>query len=123
MSASKSRPSSPDSGEDKPWVRTHTPRPDELSRESFEFISAIDEYKRRHLRSFLSDREVLGVLHALGYQRGTAGHEPSDADLADYAASRQRYRAQRGRLFPTWSEVFQLLVELGYSRAEPRDAA
>jgi hypothetical protein len=122
MSASKSRPSSP-SDEDKPWVRTHTPRPDELSRESFEFISAIDEYKRRHLRSFLSDREVLGVLHALGYRRGTAGHEPSDADLADYAAARQRYRAQHGRLFPTWSEVFQLLVELGYSRREPRDAA
>ena len=124
MSAPKSRPTPPESDdEEKPWVRTHTPRPDELSRETFEFISAIDEYKRRHLRSFLSDREVLGVLLALGYERGAGAADPSDADLAEYAAARQRYRAQRGRLFPTWSEVFQLLVELGYRRKEPRDAA
>src|SRR5262245_19211959 len=124
MSASKSRPSPPDSGdEEKPWVRTHTPRPDELSRESFEFIAAIDEYKRRHLRSFLGDREVLAVLRSLGYRRGSSNHEPSEAELKEYADARARYRIEHGRLFPTWSEIFQLLVDLGYSRQEPRDAA
>jgi len=118
----RSTPPDPAGGE-KPWVRTHTPRPDELSRETFEFIAAIDEYKRKHMRSFLSDREVLGVLRNLGYgsRRGTG--EASEAELAEYAAARARYRAEHGRLFPTWSEVFQLLLDLGYQRQEPRSAA
>lgn len=117
------RPPPPDpEGTEKPWVRTHTPRPDELSRETFEFIAAIDEYKRKHMRAFLSDREVLGVLFALGYGPKRKG-EPSEKELAEYAAARARYRAERGRLFPTWSEVFQLLLDLGYQRQEPRSAA
>jgi len=124
MSAPKNRPTPPHPEDAaKPWVRTHTPRPDELSRETFEFIAAIDEYKRRHLRSFLADREVLQVLRALGYRRGTANHEPSAAELAEYAQARAKYRTEHGRLFPTWSEVFELLMELGYERQEPRNAA
>ena len=107
----------------KPWVRTHTPRPDELSRETFEFIAAIDEYKRKHMRSFLSDREVLTVLRALGYDLAGATSEPSEGELAAYAQARARYRADHGRLFPTWSEVFELLLALGYRREEPRNAA
>jgi hypothetical protein len=107
----------------KPWVRTHTPRPDELSRETFEFISAIDEYKRKHMRSFLSDREVLGVLYALGYGNSGPTSEPSEGELTQFAAARSRYRTEHGRLFPTWSEVFQLLLDLGYQRQEPRSAA
>jgi hypothetical protein len=124
MTLPKQRPTPPDRDDDsKPWVRTHTPRPDELSRETFEFIAAIDEYKRKHLRSFLSDREVLGVLRTLGYGRTSASAEPSEAELAEYAEARARYRAEHGRLFPTWSEVFQLLLGLGYQREEPRSAA
>ena len=121
---SQQRPTPPDP-EDvaKPWVRTHTPRPDELSRETFEFIAAIDEYKRKHMRSFLSDREVLGVLRSLGYGRRAPSAEPTEAELAEYAEARARYRTEHGRLFPTWSEVFQLLLELGYQREEPRSAA
>jgi hypothetical protein len=124
MTPPKQRPLPPEPQDDeRPWVRTHTPRPDELSRETFEFIAAIDEYKRKHMRSFLSDREVLGVLHALGYGRKGAASEPAEPELSDYAAARARYRAEHGRLFPTWSEVFQLLLELGYQRQEPRSAA
>jgi hypothetical protein len=120
MTDDKPRPEHDDDG--KPWVRTHTPRPDELSRECFEFIAAIDEYKRRHLRSFLSDREVLGVLISLGYAHSSAGGTVGPGELERYAAARARYRTEHGRLFPTWSEVFQLLLELGYQRAE-RDSA
>ena len=101
--------------EEKPWVRTHTPRPDELSRESFEFIAAIDQYKRKYMRSFLSDREVLEILTGLGYSRGSPD-EPSARDLAEYADARARYRKEHGRLFPTWSEIFDLLLALGYRR-------
>jgi hypothetical protein len=118
----RATPPDPEDGS-KPWVRTHTPRPDELSRETFEFIAAIDDYKRKHMRSFLSDREVLSVMRTLGYGRRSSGAEPSETELSEYAASRARYRAEQGRLFPTWSEVFELLLELGYQREEPRSAA
>ena len=113
-----------ETGEKKAKVRTHTPRPDELSRETFEFISAIDEYKRRHMRSFLEDREVLLVMHELGYRRdGHRQHEPSENELAEYGQARQRYRREEGRLFPTWSEVFDLLTGLGYHRGASETAA
>lgn len=124
MTPASPRPAPRDPQDDeKPWVRTHTPRPDELSRETFEFIAAIDEYKRKHMRSFLSDREVLTVLRSLGYGNEATSSEPSEADLAAYAAARSRYRAEHGRLFPTWSEVFQLLLDLGYRRQDPSKAA
>jgi len=112
-------------------VRTHTPRPDELTRETFEFITAIDDYKRNHMRSFLDDVEVLTVLRRLGYRPpgdGTSGDEtgggvgtgelePTEEEQDSYARMRARYREEHGRLFPTWSEIFKLLCELGYSRA------
>jgi len=106
----------------KAKVRTHTPRPDELSRECFEFIAAVDHYKRRRMRSFLEDREVLEIFFELGYSRPGDPPAVNDGQLADYAAARQRYRVEQGRLFPTWSEVFELLLALGYLRGE-RDSA
>ena len=63
------------------------------------------------------------MLFALGYGRTSTTGEPSESELADYAHARARYRAEHGRLFPTWSEVFQLLVDLGFQRQEPRNAA
>jgi hypothetical protein len=111
----------------RPEVHTHTPRPDELSRETFEFIAAIDEFKRRRMRSFLEDKEVLHVLHDLGYARALVEDEDDDdgleRELTDFAAERERYRREKGRLFPTWSEVFQLLLELGYARRDESSAA
>ena len=121
MTPPPKEPSQP-SGKKKPKVRTHTPRPDELSRECFEFIAAVDEYKRRRMRSFLEDREVLEILFDLGYARDGYDPAPSDDQLEDYAEARQRYRVEHGRLFPTWSEVFELFMELGYRREE-RDSA
>jgi len=100
-------------------VRTHTPRPDELSRETFEFIAAVDDYKRRHMRSFLEDLEILNILYELGYghpefEAGT----PEGAELERFQEARQRYRDEEGRLFPTWSELFAILTELGYARED-----
>ena len=102
----------------KAKVRTHTPRPDELTQEVLEFIAAIDDYKRRNMRSFLENTEILSVLFELGYSRqGEEEPELTDDVLDDFAQVRERYRVDEGRLFPTWSEVFTLLSELGYSRA------
>lgn len=106
-------------------VRTHTPRPDELTRESFEFIAAIDHYKRRNMRSFLEDHEVLHVVGTLGYAApgGEVQSEPTEAELEAYAEAKRRYRFEQGRLFPTWSEVLDLLLGLGYRRGGREDAA
>ena len=128
MSSEENTPEPAKKTRKKLRVRTHTPRPDELTRETFEFISAVDEYKRRHMRSFLNDSEVLEILFDLGYRvpsRPDATREPSEGQLEAYAASRQRYRVEHGRLFPTWSEVFELLRGLGYRRADEdgREAA
>ena len=44
-------------------------KPDEMSDELIEFITAIDEYKRLHQRPFPSWSEVLDILKELGYER------------------------------------------------------
>lgn len=108
----------------KPVVRTRTPRPDELTRETFEFIAAIDDYKRRHMRSFLDDREVLEVLFDLGYRDAAQGEvrDASEGQLEAFSAERYRYRMEKGRLFPTWSEVLDLLLGLGWKRSTDRAA-
>lgn len=93
--------------------RNGPPRPDEMSKEAFEFISAIDQYKRDEMRSFLELQEILEVLGALGYSRGTKGRVQEVRDLED---ALDRYRAEHDRLFPNWSEIFTVLVELGYAR-------
>jgi hypothetical protein len=42
---------------------------DELSPEARELATAIDEYKLRHRRRFITYEEMLSVVKALGYQR------------------------------------------------------
>lgn len=44
-------------------------RPDEMSTDLVEFITAIDSYKRIHERPFPSWSEVLDIVKALGYTR------------------------------------------------------
>jgi hypothetical protein len=110
-------------GKKKPAVRTKTPRPDELTRETFEFIAAVDDYKRKRMRSFLDDEEALQVLLDLGYVREdfTGGDGPTPEEVAAYTQKREEFRHSAGRLFPTWSEIFELFVELGYRRTEPEE--
>ncbi|MAF65680.1 MAG: hypothetical protein CMJ84_08490 [Planctomycetes bacterium] len=47
-------------------------RPDEMSAEVIEFITAIDEYKRINARPFPTWSEVLTILKSLGYDRQSA---------------------------------------------------
>lgn len=49
--------------------RNASPRPDEMSPDVLEFITAIDEYKRANRRPFPSWSEVLEILKTLGYSR------------------------------------------------------
>ena len=70
-------------------------------------------------------REVLTILANLGYHLpGSApSAAPSKAEQAAYAEAKNEYRVREGRLFPTWSEVFELLTQLGYERTDHEDAA
>jgi hypothetical protein len=49
--------------------RQFTNSHDELSPEARELATAIDEYKLRHRRRFITYEEMLSVVKALGYQR------------------------------------------------------
>ena len=120
MTSTPSSPSNPNPGDGTAHIHTRTPRPDELSREAFQFIAAIDEYKRKHLRSFLDDAQVLAVAHELGWfpKKSRRRGAPTKDEIARYAAARDAYRKESGRLFPNWSEVFSLLQDLGYTRVE-----
>jgi hypothetical protein len=42
---------------------------DDLSPPAKELATAIDEYKLRHRRRFISCEELLGVIHQLGYKK------------------------------------------------------
>ncbi len=105
-------------------VKTRTPRPDELTRETFEFIAAIDDYKRRHMRSFLDDVQILSVAHELGWTPSgkAVPVKPKKDEIQAFAGAREKYRVEQGRLFPSWSEIFEILMELGYARAEETDS-
>lgn len=95
-------------------------RPDELSRETFEFIAAIDEHKRRTLTNHLGMADVLGVLRRLGYRR--SGDGTDEETFAREAI--ERYKRAHKRLFPNWSEVFGVLREEGYERVgDPGESA
>ncbi len=100
----------------KSIVRTHTPRPDELSSETLQFITAVDQYKRSHMRSFLEDTEVIEIILTMGYRLLDEVEDVTQEQLDAYSNARQRYRDEEGRLFPTWSEVFKILSDLGYHR-------
>jgi len=50
--------------------RAKTPtNPDSMSDDVIEFITAVDDYKRKNQRPFPSWSEILEVVKALGYQR------------------------------------------------------
>lgn len=101
----------PDEARAKPARSRPTPRPDELSDEVCEFLSAVDDYKRAHMRSFLSFEEIFQVLEQLGYARedGREGAEVLSEAI-------EEYKQAQGRLFPTWSEIFELAMDRGWAR-------
>ncbi len=94
--------------------RTRVPRPDELTQDTFEFISAIDDYKRSHMISFLTLEHVLEILDMLGYLPGQTDEKP----IAGLESAVEGYKEKNERLFPNWSEIFQIVLELGYIRKD-----
>jgi hypothetical protein len=58
----------------------------ELSQEQFEFVMAMDEYKRANKRPFPSWTEVLEVIKYLGYRKVAAQGEHVDRPAPDPAS-------------------------------------
>jgi hypothetical protein len=58
--------------EDSETTSTSALRPDEMPPDVVEFMTAMDDYKRRHGRPFPNWSEVLQVVKSLGYCRKSA---------------------------------------------------
>jgi hypothetical protein len=98
--------------ESKPSRRTSPPRPDQLSDEVIEFLTAIDLFKRQAMRSFLNPKEMFPVLESLGYV-----FEGAAVDLEQaFEEALDVLREESGRPFPNWSELYDVALELGWSR-------
>ncbi len=92
--------------------KTRVPRPDELTPDTFEFISAIDEYRRAHMVSIVTLEHVIDVLDTLGYLKSPAG----SSELRELERAVDDYKLDNARLFPNWSEIFKIALELGYTK-------
>jgi hypothetical protein len=57
--------------EDSETSVSPAPRPDEMSPDVVEFMTAMDDYKRRKGRPFPNWSEVLQVVKSLGYRRAS----------------------------------------------------
>lgn len=97
-----------------PAPRTHVPRPDELSPEAFEFIAAVDEFKRSHMVSMVNLTDVVGILDSLGYVKDQVDQQAVE-ELTDAVDA---YKQRTERLFPNWSEIYKVVIELGYVRRD-----
>ena len=95
-----------------PSRRTSPPRPDQLSDETVEFLTALDLYKRKQMRSFLRFEEIFPVLEELGYS--FPGERKALEKSFDDAL--ETLRAESDRLFPSWSEIFGVALDLGWKR-------
>jgi hypothetical protein len=104
--------SSANSKKKGPARRTSPPRPDQLSEETIEFLTALDLYKRNQLRSFLRFEEIFPVLEKLGY----TFEGDREGLSATFEQALTAMREESGRLFPSWSEIFGATVEMGWSR-------
>lgn len=96
--------------------RVKVARPDELTRETFEFIAAIDEFKRNNMISIVSLEDLLTISHSLGYSRHKAGS--GELELQQLQNEIDKYKKEKGRLFPNWSEIFGIMIDMGYTHRD-----
>ena len=61
----RNRSLTPPSQERRQFANSHS----ELSPEACDLAMAIDQYKLRHRRRFITYEEMLNVVHSLGYRR------------------------------------------------------
>jgi len=97
--------------------RPTAPRPDQMSNELCEFLTAIDDFRRAEQRSALSLEDVLVILSSLGYDQESRKADPHDADTIEVLVQAvETYKKDNERLFPNWSEIFRVARNVGWDR-------
>ena len=72
MTTPRKKTGKPRKNDDPETATTSSLRPDEMPADVVEFMTAMDDYKRRHGRPFPNWSEVLQVVKSLGYARKSA---------------------------------------------------
>jgi hypothetical protein len=84
----------------------------DYSHDEVEFMTAIDNYKRKTGRMFPTCSEMLTVIASLGYTRIA---EVTDTEI-EFVAALDQYKKKNARMFPTCSEILEVIRALGYDK-------
>lgn len=108
----------------------------EMTPEQFEFVKAIELYKRRKNKPFPTWVDVLELVTMLGYRDvAKKTFHPDDAplthvDLTDlteqqveFVRAVETYKRVNAKRFPTWTEVLEVVEQLGYRKVQVRALA
>jgi hypothetical protein len=68
---------------------------------------------RQHARRAAEARDASGRRRSV--DPATCGRDNAAAEM-ELMQAMQQYKLSSGRMFPTWSEVLEVLTELGYSK-------
>ena len=104
-----------------------------MTPEQFEFVKAMETYKRKKNKPFPNWVDVLVVITALGYQsveaktielddEPTAGYDTSALTpvQAEFVRAVETYKHVNKKRFPTWTEVLEVVDQLGYRKVQAR---
>lgn len=106
----------------------------EMTAAQFEFVRAVELYKRRLNKPFPTWCDVLGIVVRLGYQCVAAKTIRFNADVkmpeescgwdarqVDFVRAVETYKLVNGVRFPTWTEVLEVVDQLGYRKVAHRE--
>ena len=109
----------------------------EMTPEQFEFVKAIESFKKRLNKPFPTWVDVLGVVVRLGYRSvakktirlADEAATPSyvgdaallDATQVEFVRAVETYKRVNAVRFPTWTEVLEVVEQLGYRKVQRRE--
>lgn len=106
----------------------------EMTPEQFEFVKAIEAFKKKLNKPFPTWVDVLGVVVRLGYrpvEKKTIrlSDEPLavddaallDATQVEFVRAVETYKRVNAVRFPTWTEVLEVVEQLGYRKVQHRE--
>jgi hypothetical protein len=106
----------------------------EMTPEQFEFVQAMETYKRKKNKPFPNWVDVLEVVTALGYQSvevktidfkdaPKSMQDTSDLTVAqaEFVRAVETYKHVNKKRFPTWTEVLEVVDQLGYRKMTLRE--
>lgn len=104
----------------------------EMTAEQFEFVQAIERYKRKKNKPFPNWVDVLDVISTLGYEvvepktieceDAPLTYDTSDLTRlqAEFVRAVETYKHVNKKRFPTWTEVLEVVDQFGYRKVAPR---